>query len=48
MNSLESIKKCTEVGVNYYMQTFKHEALENHIISTIKSQSDELVVQEKT
>lgn len=48
MNSLESIKKCTEVGVNYYMlKPFKHEALENHIISTIKSQSDELVVQEK-
>ncbi len=48
MNSLESIKKCTEVGVNYYMlKPFKNEALENHIISTMKRDSNKLIVQDK-
>ncbi|MDD2505327.1 MAG: sporulation transcription factor Spo0A [Bacilli bacterium] len=48
MNSLDIIKKCTEVGVNYYMlKPFRFEALENHIINVMASTSNELVVSDK-
>ena len=38
MNSLEIIKKCAEVGVSYYMlKPFKYDALEAHIINSMKN-----------
>lgn len=43
MNSLEIIKKAADIGVNYYMlKPFKFAALENHIISSVTNQSNEL------
>ncbi len=48
MNSLEVIKKCTEVGVNYYMlKPFKFEALEKHILSTAESLTNELTIADR-
>ena len=48
MNSLEIIKKCTEVGVNYYMlKPFRYEALEKHIISSMASIANELTINDR-
>ncbi len=48
MNSLEIIKKCTEVGVNYYMlKPFKYENLESHILSTLDTVSSQLTIADR-
>lgn len=48
MNSLEVIKKCTEVGVSYYMlKPFKYEALASHIISSMANVTNELVLNDR-
>ena len=48
MNSLEIMKKCTDVGVSYYMlKPFKFEALEKHIISSMASLDNSLAVNDR-
>ncbi len=48
MNSLEIIKKCTEIGVNYYMlKPFSFESLENHIINSVEKVDKELIISNK-
>ena len=48
MNSLDIIKKCTEVGVSYYMlKPFKHDTLERHIISTMEKPSDSMTINDR-
>jgi len=46
INSIEVIKKCTEVGVSYYMlKPFSYEALEAHIVSTMTSNATGLMIE---
>jgi len=48
MNSLEVIKKCTEVGVSYYMlKPFRFEALEKHIVNSMTKQSNTLSINDR-
>ncbi len=48
INSLDIIKKCTEVGVSYYMlKPFRFEALENHITTTMSKTDGELIISDK-
>ena len=48
MNSLEIIKKCTEVGVGYYMlKPFKFEALESHVQSLMSKASTQLSISDR-
>ena len=48
MNSIDIIKKCTEIGVSYYMlKPFNFEALENHIINTLKQEVPEMGLSSK-
>ena len=48
MNSFEVINKCMMIGVNYYMlKPYNMEALENHIESIIKINSNKLMVSDK-
>jgi len=48
MNSLEVIKKCTEVGVSYYMlKPFKYESLEKYIINSATKTTNELVINDR-
>ena len=48
MNSLDIIKKCTEVGVSYYMlKPFSFDSLQNHIINSIDKTDKELIISDK-
>ena len=48
MNSLDIIKKCSEVGVSYYMlKPFKYEALEKHILGSMVKETDELTINDR-
>jgi len=48
MNSLDIIKKCTEIGVSYYMlKPFKFDALEKHIVSSMTSLDSTLAVSDR-
>lgn len=48
MNSALIINKCMQIGVSYYMlKPYKVEALDNHIMSVIKSKNDHLIVSDK-
>lgn len=48
MNSALIINKCMQIGVSYYiLKPYKVEALDNHIMSVIKSKNDHLIVSDK-
>ncbi len=48
MNSLDVIKKCTEVGVSYYMlKPFRFEDLESHIINAMTAKDNNLIIKDK-
>lgn len=48
MNSLDVIKKCTEVGVSYYMlKPFRFDALEKYIIGSMAKVGEGLVISDK-
>lgn len=48
VNSIEIINKCMQLGVNYYMlKSYEYSSLENHIMSVITSNKNNLVVNDK-